>query len=65
MADLPPEVRRALDRAADGPGRTATTAHPDCVCVDPADPIGRVSPTRASTCPQHGPGPATRPEDRP
>lgn len=65
---LPPGVRRDLDRAAAGIGRTATTAHPDCIC---GKVVGyRTAPMwqdwdtgeapvygRKADCPQHRPEP--------
>lgn len=39
---LPPATRKALDAIVNGPGRVATTAHPDCRCLRayiPACPV--------------------------
>jgi hypothetical protein len=32
IGDLPASVKRDLDKAAAGIGRTPTNAHPDCIC---------------------------------
>jgi hypothetical protein len=61
---LPTPIRRALDAVVDGPGRTPTTAHPDCVCGKPV-PLEQTPLTRGlgatsrvgtkADCPQHRP----------
>ena len=57
---LPPHVRRDLDRAARGEGRTPTAAHPDCCCGKKVGEVGgRAVYGRREDCPQH------RPEPRP
>lgn len=52
MSDLPAHIRRALDDAAEGKGRAATTAHPDCTCTRPD---GLTTPTTRANCQQHKP----------
>lgn len=59
MAELPAPVRRDLDRAAAGIGRTATTAHPDCICgkVVGETRYGYPKYGDRRDCPQHKPLP--------
>jgi hypothetical protein len=62
---LPPAVKRDLDRAAAGIGRTPTAAHPDCICGKPTGEFSKYwayedgSPApiygQARDCPQHRP----------
>lgn len=62
---LPAQTRRDLDRAAAVVGqRTATTAHPDCTCVEPVERetiagdvivLHIVTGPGQARCPLHGP----------
>lgn len=38
MSDLPQDREKALERIAAGWGRTATSAHPFCICGKPGTP---------------------------